>query len=103
MWDVCYVHVLDPLIGTVPLLSGPNVIAEPSSSCSEVVAQPMAVNPDSSEFRGLKCGLESVNMETAAVCSFIFGVHVWLNSRRRETFLEIRPLVLCGVARGYAL
>ena len=73
MWDVCCVHVLDPLIGTVPLLSGPSVIAEPSSSSSEVVAQPLAVNPDSSEFRGLKCGLECVNMEIAAVCSVSMG------------------------------
>ena len=36
--------VLDPSIGTTPLLPGTSVIAEPSSSSSVVVSHPMAVD-----------------------------------------------------------
>ena len=63
--------VLDLTSGIVPVLSGPNAIAEPSSSNSEVVVQPMAVDLDMFESCGLKSGLESGNLESAAVCSFI--------------------------------
>ena len=68
--------VLDPSIGTTPLLPGTSVIAEPSSSSSEVVSQPMAVDFDMSESRGLKRGLEGGDMEISEVCSFISDVNV---------------------------
>ena len=63
--------VLDPSIGTAPLLSGPS-----SSSRSDVMSQPMAVDLDSSESRGLKLGLEGGDMEFAFVCSFVSDVNV---------------------------
>ena len=113
--------VLDPSIGTAPLLPGPSMIAEPFSSRSEVVSQQMAVDLDTSESCGLKRGSECGDMEISGVCSFITDVnvneephlsvpeleftdeeewqgmlswHVWMNSRRTKTFPGIRPLVL---------
>ena len=68
--------VLDPSIGTTPLLPGTSVIAEPSSSSSEVVSQPMAVDFDTSDARGLKRVLDVADMEIAEVCSFISDVNV---------------------------
>ena len=123
--------VSDPSIGTAPLLSGSSVIAEPSSSSSDVISQPMAVDLDSSESRGLKRGLEGGDMEIAEVCSFISDVnvneelhpsapevgvhrwgrmasiecwswHVWMNFRRRKTSPKVKPLDLCWLSRGYA-
>ena len=115
--------VLDPSIGTTPLLPGESVIAEPSSSSSEVVSQPIAMDFDTSDARGLKRGLDVAGMEIAEVCSFISDVnvneephppvpemssrmkrngkpnrqssHVLTISRRRKTFLDIKPLDLC--------
>ena len=52
------------------------MIAEPSSSSSEVVSQPMAVDFDTSDERGLKRGLDVADMENAEVCSFISDVNV---------------------------
>ena len=68
--------VLDPSIGTASLLSGPSVNAELSSSSSDVISQPMAVDLDSSKFRHLKLGLEGSDMEIAEVCSFVSDVNV---------------------------
>ena len=68
--------MLDPSIGTTPLLPGTSVIAEPSSSSSVVVSHPMAVDFDTSESRGLKRGLEGSDMEISEVCSFISDVNV---------------------------
>ena len=45
--------VLDPSIGTTPLLPGTSVIAEPSSSSSVVVSHPMAVDSEVSDSRGI--------------------------------------------------
>ena len=55
--------VLDPSIGTTPLLSGTSVIAEPSSSSSVVVSHPMAVDSELSDSRGIKRALEGGDME----------------------------------------
>ena len=68
--------VLDPSIGTTPLLPGTSVIAEPSSSSSEVVTHPMAVDSELSNSRGVKRALEGGDMEISEVCSFISDVDV---------------------------
>ena len=66
--------VLNLTSGIVSVLFGPSAIAEPSSSNSEVVAQTMALDFVMFESCGLKGGLESGNLEGAAVCPFILRV-----------------------------
>ena len=66
--------VLNLTSGIVSVLFGPSAIAEPLSSNSEVVAQTLAVDFVMFESCGLEGGLESGNLEGAAVCPFILCV-----------------------------
>ena len=69
---------LDPGSGTVPAWPVVSETAGASSSSSSgggTIAQPMAVEPDLSDTRGLKSGLDVADMEIAEVCSFISDVN----------------------------
>ena len=63
--------VLNLTSGIVSVLFCQSAVAKPSSSNSEVVAQPVAVDFVMFESCSLKSGLASGNMEGTAVCSFI--------------------------------
>ena len=58
------------------MLSADEAPPASSSSSGGVTPQPMAVEPDMTEPRGLKRGLEGIYMEIVEVCSFITDVNV---------------------------
>ena len=72
------------------MLSGPSALAEPSSSNSEVVAQPMVVDFVMFESCGLEGGLGTGNLEGAAVCPFILCVSENEETKQRMNAEEAR-------------
>ena len=70
---------LDPGSGAVPawpVVSETAGASSYSSGGGGIIAQPMAVEPDLSDTRGLKRSLDVADMEIAEVCSFISDVNV---------------------------